>query len=41
MFPRGAESAFQSAFGLDLIFSADAPAPIVSFFAGMSNELVS
>jgi 2-polyprenyl-6-methoxyphenol hydroxylase-like FAD-dependent oxidoreductase len=41
MFPRGAESAFQSAFGLDMIFSADAPAPIVSFFAGMSNELVS
>lgn len=41
MFPRGAESAFQSAFGLDMIFSADAPAPIVSFFASMSNELVS
>jgi 2-polyprenyl-6-methoxyphenol hydroxylase-like FAD-dependent oxidoreductase len=41
MFPRGAESAFQSAFGLDMIFSADAPAPIVSFFAGMSSELAS
>lgn len=32
MFPRAAEAARQSAFGLDLLFNADAPRDLVNFF---------
>jgi 2-polyprenyl-6-methoxyphenol hydroxylase-like FAD-dependent oxidoreductase len=35
MFPRAAEAARQSAFGLDMIFNADAPRDLVSFFSAM------
>lgn len=37
MFSRGAESAAQSAYGLDMMFSADAPKPMVDFFAAMQS----
>jgi 2-polyprenyl-6-methoxyphenol hydroxylase-like FAD-dependent oxidoreductase len=37
MFPRAAEAARQSAFGLDMIFNADAPRDLVSFFGAMSE----
>jgi len=35
MFPRAAAAAGQSAFGLDMIFNADAPRDLVSFFGAM------
>jgi hypothetical protein len=35
MFPRAAEAAQQSAFGLDLCFADDSPRGIVEFFSGM------
>ncbi len=39
MFPRAAEAARQSAFGLDLIFNADAPRDLVSFFTSMPEPV--
>ncbi|WP_328378003.1 FAD-dependent monooxygenase [Streptomyces sp. NBC_00440] len=33
MFPRGAESALQSAYGLDMMFNEEAPKALVDFFA--------
>ncbi|MEO7733347.1 MAG: hypothetical protein ABIY55_20465 [Kofleriaceae bacterium] len=35
MFPRAAEAARQSAFGLDMIFNAAAGRDLVSFFRSM------
>ncbi len=39
MFPRAAEAARQSAFGLDLIFNADAPRDLVDFFTSMPEPV--
>lgn len=39
MFPRAAEAARRSAFGLDLIFNADAPRDLVNFFTSMPERL--
>jgi 2-polyprenyl-6-methoxyphenol hydroxylase-like FAD-dependent oxidoreductase len=39
LFPRAADAARQSAFGLDLIFNADAPRDLVRFFNRMSEPV--
>lgn len=39
MFPRAAEAARQSAFGLDMIFNDDAPKDLVKFFSSMEEPV--
>jgi 2-polyprenyl-6-methoxyphenol hydroxylase-like FAD-dependent oxidoreductase len=39
LFPRAAEAARQSAFGLDMIFNADAPRDLVRFFDSMAERI--